>query len=107
LEARPRTLKFYQTEKGSYPCKEWLDSFEKQAVFSKFQDRLIRLRAGNFGDHRAVGKGVVELKMDLGPGYRLYIGQDGDLVILLCGGTKATQKKDIKTAQYYWEDYNA
>lgn len=71
------------------------------------QNRLIRLRAGNFGDHRSVGKGVVELKMKFGPGYRLYLGQDGDLVILLCGGTKATQGKDIKTAQQYWEDYNA
>ena len=45
--------------------------------------------------------------MKFGPGYRLYLGQDGDLVILLCGGTKATQGKDIKTAQQYWEDYNA
>jgi putative addiction module killer protein len=107
LEARPRKLKFYQTEKGDYPCKDWLDSYEHQPVFATLQARLIRLRAGNFGAHRSVGKGVVELKIDTGPGYRIYFGQDGDLVILLCGGVKDTQPKDIKTAKKYWEDYNA
>jgi putative addiction module killer protein len=107
LEARPRTLKFYQAENKRYPCKEWLDGYEKYPMFSTFQERLIRVRAGNFGSHRSVGKGVVELKIDVGPGYRIYFGQDGDLVILLCRGIKDTQEKNIKTAQAYWEDYNA
>lgn len=48
-----------------------------------------------------------ELKINPGPGYRVYFGQDGDEVVLLCGGTKATQKEDIRAAKKYWSDYNA
>ncbi len=54
-----------------------------------------------------MGEGVVELRVDFGPGYRIYLGQDGDLVILLCGGTKGSQEENIKTAKKYWKDYNA
>jgi putative addiction module killer protein len=107
LEARPRTLRFYQTAKGDFPCKDWLDGLERNAVFPKLQARLRRVASGNFGDHRSVGEGVVELRIDFGPGYRIYVGQDGDLAILLCGGTKNSQTGDIKTAKEYWEDYNA
>ncbi len=62
--------------------------------------RILRLQAGNFGDVKAVGQGVRELRIDYGPGYRVYFVQRGDvLVILLCGGDKRTQSRDIETAK--------
>jgi putative addiction module killer protein len=62
---------------------------------------------GNFGDCRPVGDGVHELRFHLGPGYRIYFGEDGDKVILLGGGEKPTQDADIKTVKRRWSDYNA
>jgi putative addiction module killer protein len=67
---------------------------------------LARLEAGNTSNVKSVGEGVNELKVDFGPGYRVYFGWDGqELVILLGGGTKKRQSSDIKTAQGYWSDY--
>lgn len=68
--------------------------------------RLDRLEDGNLGDHRSVGDGVVELRMGFGPGYRIYIGQDGQrIVVLLCAGDKGTQARDIRLARAYWQNY--
>ena len=67
---------------------------------------MARLRLGNFGDSKSVGEGVLELRIDHGPGYRIYFGRDGsDVVILLLGGDKRSQSKDIETARVYWADY--
>jgi putative addiction module killer protein len=68
--------------------------------------RLNRIRLGNFGDCKSVGSGVEELRIDFGPGYRIYYGREGSLVvILLCGGSKASQARDILRAQRYWKEY--
>ena len=68
--------------------------------------RLTRVRDGNFGDHKGVGEGVFELRIPKGPGLRVYYGLDGeDLVILLGGGDKSTQDKDIKEAKALWKEY--
>lgn len=68
--------------------------------------RLDRVEAGNLGDVRAVGKGVCELRIDYGSGYRVYFGQLGTTVILLlCGGDKSSQNEDIRQAIEYWTDY--
>ncbi len=70
--------------------------------------RLKRVQLGNLGDHRGVGEGVYELRIDFGSGYRVYFGEDGKrLIVLLIGGTKKTQTRDIETAKRYWSDYNA
>jgi putative addiction module killer protein len=69
--------------------------------------RLNRVMEGNFGDCAAVGEGVYELRFKLGPGYRIYFGEDGDQVILLGGGDKGTQERDIRVAKERWSDYNA
>lgn len=70
--------------------------------------RLERVELGNFGEHHGVGEGVSELVIDVGPGFRVYYGQDGkDIVILLAGGTKRTQQSDIETAKEFWRNYNA
>jgi putative addiction module killer protein len=64
------------------------------------------MRLGNFGDYKAVGDGVCELRIDYGPGYRVYFGRDGaEIVILLIGGDKRNQHRDIETAKEYWADY--
>lgn len=66
------------------------------------------LSAGLFGDWKSVGGGVCELRVDHGPGYRVYYGQDGNtLILLLCGGTKRTQAKDVEKAHAYWKDDKA
>ncbi len=68
--------------------------------------RLDRVSLGNFGDCHSVGEGVQELRIDYGPGYRVYFGQAGStIVLLLCGGDKDTQSKDISLAKYYWNEY--
>lgn len=68
--------------------------------------RLNRIRLGNFGDCKSVGGGVEEMRIDLGPGYRIYYGREGSLVVvLLCGGNKRTQAKDIVRAQKHWKEY--
>ena len=68
--------------------------------------RLDRLKEGNFGDHKAVGEGVYELRFFFGSGYRVYFGKSGDkLILLLCGGNKSSQQRDIKKAKHYWNDY--
>ena len=69
-------------------------------------DRIDRIEMGNFGDHHSVGHGVSELRLDFGPGYRVYYGRDGaDLVVLLGGGDNGHQRRDIRQAQAYWNDY--
>jgi putative addiction module killer protein/probable addiction module antidote protein len=65
---------------------------------------IARLRAGNFGKCRAVGEGVLESKIDFGPGIRIYCGIEGDIVVLLCGGDKSSQEFDIKQAKDFWRD---
>lgn len=86
-----------------------MDELEKnrKKAYGIIMRRIDRVESGNFGDCRAVGEGVSELRVDEGPGYRVYFGVDGDLVVLLNGGPKKTQSSDIKTAHEYWKDYNA
>ena len=101
-----RELREYLTETGRNPFREWLHSLRDHQARARIRVRLNRLRLGNLGDCKAVGEGVMELRMDFGPGYRVYFGQDGDiLVILLCGGDKRTQSRDIVTAKQYWRSY--
>jgi putative addiction module killer protein len=76
-------------------------------VLGKAFVRLKRTEQGNLGDHGSVGEGVIEIRIDFGPGCRVYLGIDGDEIILLWGGTKKTQNEDIKTAKEFWRDYNA
>jgi putative addiction module killer protein len=69
--------------------------------------RLNRIQAGTFANCASVGEGVYEMKVDYGPGYRVYFGEDGDLIILLAGGDKDSQARDVAKAKEYWRDYNA
>ena len=78
---------------------------DKQAV-ARVLARLARLRQGGLGDFKSVGEGVCELRVDYGPGYRIYFGQRGQtLVVLLCAGDKRSQDRDIRLAKQYWQEF--
>jgi len=105
-EAHHRTLELYVTPDGETPFTEWLEALRDIKARAKTRVRLDRLRLGNLGDCKPLGEGISELRIDFGPGYRVYFGQAGSrTIVLLCGGDKSTQKTDIKKAQRYWADY--
>ncbi|HEV1284499.1 MAG TPA: type II toxin-antitoxin system RelE/ParE family toxin [Bryobacteraceae bacterium] len=90
---------------GRSPFAKWLRALNVQAA-AKVATALERVTDGNLSNVKAVGGGVLEYKLDFGPGYRIYLGRDGDrLVILLAGGTKKRQQEDIRRAKANWEDY--
>ncbi len=108
MEVIPQRIFFFETRDGKTPVRDWLDRIEGQPAYHRIMARLDRVEQGNLGEHRQVGEGVSELVINFGPGYRVYYGLDGtNIVILLVGGSKATQQKDIETAKGYWRQYNA
>lgn len=101
-----KELAIYVTQTGKRPFIEWLESLKDKTIRYRIKERLDRVSLGNLGDHKSVGDGVSELRLKFGSGYRIYYGEDGDsIILLLSGGDKATQSKDIKKAQQYWQDY--
>jgi len=95
----------YETEEGTCPFADWFDGLDARAA-AKVRTAIARIETGNLGDVKPVGEGVSERRIDFGPGYRVYFGQDGQrLVILLLGGTKKRQQRDIAQAKAYWRDY--
>jgi putative addiction module killer protein len=95
----------YVTAAGACPFAEWFDGLQAQAAL-KVRTALARIEVGNLGDTKSVGDGVLERRVDWGPGYRVYFGRDGDqIVVLLAGGTKKRQAADIRRAQSYWAEY--
>ena len=106
MEATPKELHIYVTEEGREPFSEWLASLRDIKARAKIRVRLDRVSLGNLGDCHGVGEGVQELRIDYGPGSRVYFGLEGQtIVLLLCGGDKSTQTKDIETAKRYWNEY--
>ena len=93
-------------EGGREPFTDWLRG-EPEATRARIDARIIRLRSGKFGKVESVGGGVSELKLDFGPGYRVYFGQikPGKIVLLLGGGNKSSQQRDIRLAQERWKRY--
>jgi putative addiction module killer protein len=101
-------VRVYARSDGSEPFTEWLRGLRDGATRNRIRQRIARIRLGNFGDVRSVGDGVQELRIHLGPGYRVYFGRAGDaVIILLCGGDKGTQDRDIERAQEYWRDHRS
>ena len=90
----------------SSPFARWLASLKDRQARAIIRIRINRLRLGDFGDSHSVGGGIHELRIDYGPGYRVYFGRNGaTIVILLCGGDKKTQPNDIETASKYWKEH--
>lgn len=98
----------YRTAAGKEPFTDWLNSLRDPTTRRRILKRLLRLEQGHYGDFKSVGGGVNELRFFFGAGYRVYFAEDGDtLVILLCGGDKSGQNRDIKQAQTYWQEYQS
>jgi putative addiction module killer protein len=98
-------LRGYIDEKGNKRFAGWLEGLDASAA-AKVTIALTRMEQGNLSKVKGIGAGVYEYKIDFGPGYRIYFGKDGELlVILLGGGTKKRQNKDIQAAQELWADY--
>ncbi len=105
---QPRNIERYTTDDDRTPFDEWYYCLRDAKVKTKIAQRINRISQGNLGDYRAVGEGVCELRIDYGPGYRVYFGQVGStIVLLLCGGDKSTQAQDIRKAIEYWKDYRS
>jgi putative addiction module killer protein len=95
----------YVAADGSSPFGAWFDRLNAEAA-AKVATALIRLGGGNFSNVKGVGSGLFECRIDFGPGYRVYLGKDGDrLVILLGGGSKKRQQRDIEDALANWQQY--
>jgi len=90
----------YQRDNGREPFTEWLDTMRDKVAQARIRIRLRQVQAGNLGDCEPVGECVIELRVHVGAGYRVYCGRHGEsVVILLCGGDKRSQPADIKQAK--------
>jgi putative addiction module killer protein len=98
-------IRYYVSAGGDEPFGDWFAELEAISR-AKVTRAIARMEHGNFSNVKSVGEGVLEYRIDFGPGYRVYFGRDGDtLVILLTGGTKKRQQRDIDAAHTYWQDY--
>ena len=105
LATQPRKLQIYQHSNGRVPFTEWLESCD-QKTQARIQARLTHLAGGNFGDWKSIGEGVFESRFHFGAGYRIYFGIVGNtIILLLCGGDKSSQTRDIERAKTYWQNY--
>lgn len=100
-------IRYYIAEDGHEPFADWFADLEPVAR-AKVTRAIARMEQGNLSSAKSVGAGVLEYRIDFGPGYRVYFGRDGDtVVILLTGGSKKRQQRDIAEAQASWQDYKA
>lgn len=100
------TLLRYQGEDGREPFTEWLNAVRDRMAQARIRVRLRQVESGNLGDCAPVGEGVIELRVHVGAGYRVYCGRHGAaVVLLLCGGDKGSQPADIKKAKALWSDW--
>ena len=96
----------YVTADGRDPFQDWLEALRDRQAKARVAVRINRMATGNLGDHKSVGDGVWELRIDVGPGYRVYYALAGQqLVLLLTGGDKSSQQADIEKAAVYWADH--
>lgn len=105
MEVLPLLLQEYVLPGGKAPFSEWLENLGDIEASKAINRRLIRIRLGNLGDCKYF-ESHLELRIDYGPGYRIYCGRKKNtIVVLLIGGTKKSQEGDIQTAKYFWADY--
>ena len=108
MDIKPRILKKYVRLSGKCPYDEWFEDLRDLKAKAVIDARLIRVRRGNFGNARSVGDGVIELKIPYGPGYRVYFAEvDDEIVVLLFGGDKGSQNRDIQKAKEFWQEYKS
>lgn len=101
-------IRIYADSDGHKPFAQWLAELEDRQARAAIKARLLRLEAGNFGDCKPLRDGVQELRIDKGPGYRVYLSRQGVvLVLLLCGSDKRGQRREITRAIDYLNDWKA
>ena len=106
MEAQEKTILTYVKKDGKVPFNDWLKTLKDRKARAIIRTRINRVRLGNLGDCKPLGEGISELRIKFGAGYRVYFGQEGKtIIILLSGGDKSSQDKDIKEAKKYWKDY--
>ena len=99
-------IQIYRDENGNEPFEQWLFSIRNNPTLARIDNRLKRVRLGLLGDYRLIGEGVSELRLDFGPGYRIYFGRIlSERILLLTGGDKNSQRRDIAAAKRYWKDF--
>ena len=98
-------IREYINDRGRSPFGRWFDGLDARAA-ARVRTALARMEAGNLSNVRGVSSGVLECRINVGPGYRVFFGRDGDtLIVLLGGGTKARQQRDIEDARQLWQEY--
>ena len=106
FDGQPKQVIIYETAGGARPLDEWRATLRDRQGLARIDKRLAQLMRGSPGDYKSLGGGVYELRMDFGPGYRLYFAFAGQqIVLLLCGGDKSTQTANIADARDYWTDF--
>ena len=102
-------VEIYQNQNGNEPFVEWLSSIRDKTTVARIRSRLRRIEeTGNLGDYRSVGGGVFEFRLQFGAGYRIYFGKIGDdAILLLRGGDKGSQSRDIEKAKTDWKAHNS
>ncbi len=105
----PLTLEIYRDQNGNEPFEKWLSKIKDETTERRIRQRLSRIEnTGNLGHYRRLGGGISEIKVDIGPGYRIYFGKIGkDIILLLRGGDKDSQDQDIPRAKEDWEEHKS
>jgi putative addiction module killer protein len=104
----PKQIVFYADEDGNEPFQVWIDGLRDKQGRRRIISRLFRVQQGNYGDVKPIGEGLSELRIFFGPGYRVYFGEEGgNIVVILCGGDKDSQGRNIEDAKAYWKEYNS
>lgn len=103
--SKAKKIEYLTLQDGSQPIIEWIDELDNKTG-ARVKASIEKVRIGLKKNVEALKDGVFEIKMDFGPGYRVYFGEDGDsLILLICGGDKSSQKKDIQRAKDLWREY--
>ncbi len=106
MQIRPREILTYTMPSGRSPYRHWYTQIRDEKTKTVISNRIRRLETGNFGDFKRLRQDLYELRIHYGPGYRIYFGSfQNTVVVLLCGGTKGTQQRDIIRAENYWNDF--
>jgi putative addiction module killer protein len=104
----PKQILFYVDEEGNEPFLTWLNNLRDKQGRRRILNRLSRVQEGNYGDVAPIGEGLSELRLFFGPGYRIFFGEEAEnIVVILCGGDKSSQNRDIEDAKAYWKEYQS
>ena len=108
MDVKPIKVEIYETNDGKVPFSDWLMKLKNVRASARILLRLDRVKQGNLGDHKSIADGLFELRVDTGAGYRVYFGRiSDDQIVVLWGGDKSTQSRDIEKALTLWVDYRS